>query len=481
MPKIARKSAKIFASNATAAAGGIAQFGSLAAGTPNYSTDPDVIQGLSQYADGWSAAVLGTKSPALEDRNALDYLISYQQAYLMQQGVPEWLSTETYYKNSYVVDSNGDLRRSIIDNNTNHDPANDIGEYWAFAGAKGGSRNIGEIVDSTIPLTDQGLHLLDGSLLNGSGIYQPFVSFIDDLYNESGGVPDFFTTEALWQDSVTKYGVCSKFVYTPAAGGNPATVRLPKMPANERYLIDSYSADDAWYRIYSDGWCEQGNYVQSTTSNSQPESITLFKSYLDTNYSISITYDLTAIPSGNASSSGVERLTTSTFNVSRNQQYLKGIFWEACGYIDISDYGVLPNYHYIVLTNVPRTQTQIDIDEIVTDLNGKVDKSSLEEVKVVVEEYHSGNSWYRVWSDGFCEQGSFYYAGSSLSGDQTITFPKAFPRTDYTFMASAMHSNANANGYALYEKYESRTSSGTVLHFPSNLFGYAWVAYGYIN
>ena len=131
MPKLQRKSAKLFAENATAAAGGIAQFGSLAAGTPNYSTDPDVIQGLQQYSDGWSAAVLGTKSPALEDRNALDYLLSYQQAYIMQRGVPEWISTETYYTGSFASLSDGRMYVSKVDNNINHDPSTDTAEtYW---------------------------------------------------------------------------------------------------------------------------------------------------------------------------------------------------------------------------------------------------------------------------------------------------------------------------------------------------------------
>lgn len=131
MPKLQRKSAKLFAENATATAGGIAQFGSLAAGTPNYSTDPDVIQGLQQYSDGWSAAVLGTKSPALEDRNALDFLLSYQQAYIMQRGVPEWISTETYYQGSFVSLSDGRMYVSKIDNNTNKNPSADTSEtYW---------------------------------------------------------------------------------------------------------------------------------------------------------------------------------------------------------------------------------------------------------------------------------------------------------------------------------------------------------------
>ena len=131
MAKLQRKSAKLFAEDATAAAGGIAQFGSLAEGTPNYSTDPDVIQALDAYKEGWSSAVLGTKSPALEDRNALDYLLSYQQAYIMQHGIPEWLDTETYYSGSFASVGSS-LFVSKTDNNTGNDPTTDTTETnWA--------------------------------------------------------------------------------------------------------------------------------------------------------------------------------------------------------------------------------------------------------------------------------------------------------------------------------------------------------------
>jgi hypothetical protein len=44
-------------------------------------------------------------------------------------------------------------------------------------------RNIGEIVSSAILLTDAGLHLLDGALINGSGIYGDFVNYISDIAN----------------------------------------------------------------------------------------------------------------------------------------------------------------------------------------------------------------------------------------------------------------------------------------------------------
>ena len=51
-------------------------------------------------------------------------------------------------------------------------------------------RNIGEIVSSTIPLTDAGLHLLDGALISGSGSYSDFVDYIADLYDESSKTPN---------------------------------------------------------------------------------------------------------------------------------------------------------------------------------------------------------------------------------------------------------------------------------------------------
>ena len=46
------------------------------------------------------------------------------------------------------------------------------------------ARNIGEIVPSVLPLTDASLHLLDGSLIDGNGIYGEFVDYIADLYEE---------------------------------------------------------------------------------------------------------------------------------------------------------------------------------------------------------------------------------------------------------------------------------------------------------
>lgn len=54
---------------------------------------------------------------------------------------------------------------------------------WAEV-QSGSSRNIGEIVVSTMPLVDAGLHLLDGSLIY-HGAYSDFVDYMANYYNEA--------------------------------------------------------------------------------------------------------------------------------------------------------------------------------------------------------------------------------------------------------------------------------------------------------
>lgn len=118
MSRLSRFTQKIFGSSA--GANEIAQFGSLEAGSPAFTTNVGVIQALSQYLSGWFGATSGN-SPAIEDMNALFYLITYQLAYLMQSGVPEWDAGTTYFTGN-IVNYNGDLYSSIVDDNDNNVP-----------------------------------------------------------------------------------------------------------------------------------------------------------------------------------------------------------------------------------------------------------------------------------------------------------------------------------------------------------------------
>lgn len=125
--KITRVTQQIFASNS--ATNQLAVFGSLAAGSPVLlgPGSPALIMGDSEYLSGWFAAIVDGAAPAIEDMNALQYLNSYQLAYLLQQGLPEWDAGTTYYTNGFAA-SSGKIYVSLQDNNLNN--AVSSGSFW---------------------------------------------------------------------------------------------------------------------------------------------------------------------------------------------------------------------------------------------------------------------------------------------------------------------------------------------------------------
>lgn len=115
MAKLPRIYNRLFGSNGSLDQFG--KFGSLAAGTPETTLSPTLMQSLSNWLDGWYGAIVGENSPSIQDMNAFCYVMSYQLGYLLQAGIPEWDTTTIYFT--------GDLARvgttvyqSLIDTNT---------------------------------------------------------------------------------------------------------------------------------------------------------------------------------------------------------------------------------------------------------------------------------------------------------------------------------------------------------------------------
>jgi hypothetical protein len=109
----------------------VSVFGSLAAGTPTYTTDPTAIQSIGNFLVGWYGAVVGNNSPAIQDMNALFVLAFYQLAYLFENGIPAWDAGTTYYTYSIVrggASTNGGLYQSTSDANVNHPVTNT--DFW---------------------------------------------------------------------------------------------------------------------------------------------------------------------------------------------------------------------------------------------------------------------------------------------------------------------------------------------------------------
>lgn len=94
--------------------------------------------------------------------------------------------------------------------------------------------------------------------------------------------------------------------------------------------VESYSDDDGnWYRIYPDGWCEQGGNFGGKTTGYTTITLTLLKPFRDVNYFV------TAMNDKNSDSYAptFTAKTKTSFTV-RNTINNTGLgCWEAKGYI----------------------------------------------------------------------------------------------------------------------------------------------------
>lgn len=92
----------------------------------------------------------------------------------------------------------------------------------------------------------------------------------------------------------------------------------------------------------------------------------------------------------------------------------------------------------------------------------------------IIETWYSGTSWYRVWSDGFIEQG-----GHGTGG--TCTFSTPFSNKNYTFNVQPSSGyTSHPDWIAVYENRPSRTTTKTgITWYEYGDQGWDWRASGY--
>lgn len=314
------------------------------------------------------------------------------------------------------------------------------------------SRNIGEIVQSTIPLTDAGLHLLDGSVINGSGLYSAFVTYIAGLYN-SGDYTAIFDTEANWQTAVTTYGVCGKFVYDSVNN----TVRLPLITGFTEGTIDPTTLGDltqAGLPNITGYWNTKGMTLEGSNVSGAFTSI---------------------------NDSCRQKGWATAYNTNGN-----GFNFDASlsnpiyGNSDTVQPQSIKVLYYIVVATIQKTDIEVDIDEIATDLNGKVDKVDCVPIIPITETYVNGDNWYKIYAPDstghrWCEEGGVIAGGLGTSG--TVAFLQQYNGNGFGVVTGAQYTAAAANF--------SLTPDSSLIGFSwlkgnTNIVIY-WRVYGYIN
>ena len=204
------------------------------------------------------------------------------------------------------------------------------------------NRNIGEIITSSIPLTDAGLHLLDGALIQGGGIYDDFVQYIAGLVNT---YPQCFCSEAEWQQSVNTYGVCGKFVYSNNS------VRLPKITGFIEGTVDSNALGD----LVEAGLPNITGTMQTSPGKGNYYGTGALGDYAFENQTN--IYNVTGSSSGTLYGMRIDASRSSSIYGNSNTVQPQSI----------------KVFYYIVVANSTKTNIEVDIDEIATDLNGKAD------------------------------------------------------------------------------------------------------------
>lgn len=127
-----------------------------------------------------------------------------------------------------------------------------------------------------------------------------------------------------------------------------------------------------------------------------------------------------------------------------------------------------------ISTGLSQAETRISLLE-----TSKVDK---EGAAWVVESYRNGTEWYRVWSDGWVEQGGVILFNSFSNLAQTITFPTAFTTTNYIFNTTAIYKDSVDGRFLveytsdIYAKIDSRTTTSTQV---AGGISRSWYACGY--
>jgi hypothetical protein len=244
------------------------------------------------------------------------------------------------------------------------------------------TRNIGQIISSIIPLSDAGLHLLDGALIQGGGVYDNFVQYIADL---SGSYHSCFTDETTWQNIVSSKGACGKFVYDSTNN----TVRLPKIIGFVEGTVDSNALGDlieaGLPNITGSFLADRDNLGGGSQSGAL--------------YKIPESGGDWTWPMGGSGAGTVNRAGLGLDASRSNSIY---------GNSNTVQPQSIKVFYYIVIATTTKTDIEVDIDEVSSDLNALTGQMSnlntlVQQMSVVFNNlYPIGSVYLGIQNNGTC-------------------------------------------------------------------------------
>lgn len=251
-----------------------------------------------------------------------------------------------------------------------------------------------------------------------------------DFYNWLIAHPELQISEADYETAISTYGECPKYVLNTSAH----TIRLPKLT---NYIKMANTTD---------GVTQRGAGLPNITG----KGLWWENNTEDTQLSGAFYLDVDA-GHNNFGSGDADR---DNYTVAMDASLSSNVYGQ-------SDTVTPPHttlYPWVFAYNTAISASVAQAAEFLQALSGKVDNANLSEVECVVESYHNGSSWYRVYSDGWCEQGGTVTISGNQSS-QTTTLLKPFVDVNYSIMLSGSDvSGSTVSGVELAYGFKATSS-----------------------
>ena len=134
-------------------------------------------------------------------------------------------------------------------------------------------------------------------------------------------------------------------------------------------------------------------------------------------------------------------------------------------------------YEVVSLIN-NNTYNFINDPSYIDDIHwARKDYSDLSTIYPVVETYSSGSSWYRVYSDGWVEQGGISSNFSGTDSYVTVNLLKNFSNTTYTVLATtsqSYHCSVGTSDYSTSSFRLRREANSGIGDAPARWYACGW-------
>lgn len=245
--------------------------------------------------------------------------------------------------------------------------------------------------------------------------------------------------------------------------------------STKRVLVDKQEptdTDPTWYNLYSDGWCEQGGLLKVNGNGNYR--VTFPVAYKNTLYTCFKNYNFGGSGATYDREASFYNKTTTSMETWEGENAARPMDWITSGYVsmDIVTARVSNNYNlYYYGGAYSKNQGIIDAGKLQDEIDKL--KELFRKSHVVVYSWHEERKWYRIYSDGWCEQGGWLTTTSPAN--EIVTLYKEMKDTDYSVQITD-----NGSARVSYGFSKNDTKSFTVYKGSGSYAG-PWEAKGYIK